>query len=119
MSKVYKNNKKRNIIKTASLALTGGLAVTALASCKSNSNIYSNINADSVYSQIGNYKLTNYELFKNLSWSGASELDNMINDAIVKKYRDEIVDSVENAKDNQQKYVEQLRELFIISAYSI
>ena len=67
MSKVYnKNNKKNTIIRPLSLAATSLLALTTLASCKANSNVYAAIDANSVYSQIGNYSVTNKELFDKL-----------------------------------------------------
>ena len=120
MGKVYnKNNKKRNIFKTTSLALSATLAVASLASCKSNSNVYSNINQEGIYSQIGNYSVTNYELFKNMLWSGASELDTQVNNAIVKSYEDKIADAIDNATDMQEEYVDRLREYFIIDTYSL
>ena len=104
MGKVYnKNNKKRNIFKTTSLALSATLAVASLASCKSNSNVYSNINQEGIYSQIGNYSVTNYELFKNMLWSGASELDTQVNNAIVKSYEDKIADAIDNATSDVKK----------------
>lgn len=120
MSKVYnKNNNKNNIIRPISIALTSCFAVACLASCKSNSNIYSNINSDSVYSQIGNYTVTNKELFDNMVWDSSDTLNTYINNALVKSYYDDIKDNVENSKDKQAEYIQSLRELICVDAYEV
>ena len=120
MSKVYnKNNNKNNIIRPISIALTSCFAVACLASCKSNSNIYSNINSDSVYSQIGNYTVTNKELFDNMVWDSSDTLNTYINNALVKSYYDDIKDNVENGGDKQAEYIQSLRELICVDAYEV
>lgn len=119
MSKVYnKNNKKNTIIRPLSLAATSVLALATLASCKANSNVYAAINADSVYSQIGNYSVTNKELFDNMVWSGADTLNTYINNALVKSYYDDIKDNVENGGEHQAEYVQSLRELLVVASYN-
>ena len=120
MSKVYnKNNNKNNIIRPISIALTSCFAVACLASCKSNSNIYSNINSDSVYSQIGSYSVTNKELFDNMVWDSSDTLNTYINNALVKSYYDDIEDNIKNGGDKQAEYIQALRELICVDAYEV
>ncbi len=125
MSKVYnKNNKNTKILRTLGLTGTSLLTILSLASCKQASDIYSAIDSNSVYSNIGNYKVTNYELFKELSWSGASQLDSDINDAIISSYLTDVKDAVLNSdtdayKNHHDEYVEKLRELFICDIFGV
>lgn len=125
MSKVYKkNNKNTKILRTLGLTGTSLLTVLSLASCKKSANIYSAIDSDSVYSSIGNYKVTNLDLFKELSWSGASQLNSNIEDAIVSSYLTDVTDAVLNSdtdsyKNNHDAYVEKLRELLICDIFGV
>ncbi len=119
MSKVYnKNNKKNNIIRPLSLAATSVLALATLASCKTNSNVYAAIDANSVYSKIGNYSVTNKELFDNMVWSGADTLNTYINNALVKSYYEDIKDNVEYGGEKQAEYIQSLRELLVVASYN-
>ncbi|MCR5787430.1 MAG: hypothetical protein K6G28_06995 [Acholeplasmatales bacterium] len=122
MGKVY--NKKRNIIKTTGLGLTSILLVATVASCKKSSDVYSSINRNGIYSQIGDYKVTNYELFENLAWDGTSELNDQIEKAIVSSYFDKVVSGMEDTesdeyKNNHKKYFDDIREAFIIDTYGV
>ncbi len=124
MSKVYKNNKNTKLLRTLGLASTSLLSVAALASCKKSADVFSAIDSSSVYSSIGNYKVTNLELFKELSWSGASQLNSDIEDKLVSNYLTEVTDAVLNSdtdsyKNNHDEYVEALRELLICDIFGV
>lgn len=122
MGKVY--NKKRNIIKTTGLGLASILLVTSLASCQKNKDVYSAINRDGVYSKIGNYSVSNFELFENLAWEGASTLNDAVEKAIVSSYYDKVVQGMEDTeseeyKNNHQKYFNDIREAIIFDSFDV
>ncbi len=118
MSKVYnKNNRKNNIIRPISLAVTSLIAVGTLASCKANSNVYSAIDSSSVYSKIGSYSVTNKELFDSMVWSGADTLNTYIENALVESYYNDIKENVENGGEKQASYIQSLRELLVVASY--
>ena len=125
MSKVYeKIYKKRNILKTVGLTLSSLLAVSSLASCRASGNVYSNIDSQGIYSQIGNHSVTNRELFDELTWSGADNLDKYVVKSITNKYYNQVVNAVEDStsedfEKNHNEYVQKLREYFIVEAYII
>ncbi len=125
MNKVYnKNNKNNKVLRTLGLTGTSLLTIFSLASCKKSADIYSAIDSNSTYSQIGDYKVTNYDLFKELAWSSASQLDSDINDALVSSYLTEVTDAVENSdtdsyKNHHDDYVNKLREILIVDIFGV
>lgn len=125
MSKVYKKiYKKRNILKTVGLTLSTLVAVSTLASCRASGNVYSDIDSDGIYSKIGNHNVTNKELFNELSWSGADDLDKYVAKSIVNKYYKQVVSALEDPNSEEYskyhaEYVEDLREYFVTEAYAV
>ena len=125
MSKVYeKIYKKSKLLKTIGLAATSVFAIATLASCKASGNVYSGIDSNGTYSTIGNYSVTNYELFEELAWDAADELDKYVVKAMCSTYYDQVVSAVEDSASDEyasyhDTYVEQLREYFIVETYGV
>ena len=81
------NNKKVRRLSTA--MVTCALTIT-LASCSGATNKYGNLDKNATYASIGDYKLTNGELWDELQWSAKSVLDTQITNVIVSEQIDRL-----------------------------
>ena len=74
------NNKKARRLSTAMVATA---LTIALASCSGATNKYGSLDRKGVYASVGDYKITNGELWDELQWSAVDVLDTQINNAIL------------------------------------
>ena len=90
------NNKKVRRLSTA--MVTCALTIT-LASCSGATNKYGNLDKNATYASIGDYKLTNGELWDELQWSAKSVLDSQITNVILNEQIERITNVVNTNGD--------------------
>ena len=74
------NNKKMRRLSTAAVACA--LTIT-LASCSAATNKYGNLDKNETYASVGDYKITNGELWDELQWNAKDVLDTQIYNVIL------------------------------------
>ena len=74
------NNKKMRRLSTAMVACA--LTIT-LASCSAATNKYGNLDKNGTYASVGDYKITNGELWDELQWDAKSVLDSQVYNVIL------------------------------------
>ena len=81
------NNKRARRL---SAAMVASALTIALASCSGATNKYGSLNRNEVYASVGDYKITNGELWDELQWSAVDVLDAQITNVILNEQIDRI-----------------------------
>lgn len=90
----------------------------ALSSCGS-SNITGSLDVNATYASIGNYSVTNGELWNELKWDASDYINEVIEDAVIEEYYTKVVDTM-NGEDSdlKTKYTKELKKYAIRNVYS-
>lgn len=93
--------------------------IISLSSCGSK-NVTGGLDLDATYATLGNYSITNGELWDELKWDANDYINEKIEDAIVAEYYDQVVEVMEGADPDNLKadYTAELREIAIRNVYS-
>ena len=91
------NNKKMRRLSTAMVACA--LTIT-LASCSAATNKYGNLDKNATYASVGDYKITNGELWDTLQWDAKDVLDSQIYNVIL----DEQITRLKNVFNTNGSY---------------
>jgi hypothetical protein len=91
------NNKKMRRLSTAMVACA--LTIT-LASCSAANNKYGNLDKNATYASVGDYKITNGELWDTLQWDAKDVLDSQIYNVIL----DEQITRLKNVFNTNGSY---------------
>ncbi len=90
------NNKKMRRLSTA--MITAALAIT-LTSCSGATNKYGNLEKNSVYASIGDYKITNEDLWNEFQWSAIDVLNDQKTTVLVNEQIERITNVINTNGD--------------------
>lgn len=91
----------------------------SLTSCRSK-DITGNVDMSAEYASIGDFSVTNGELWNEMKWDTADYLNTRIEKAIVQEQYDNIKSVMEGGdSETKTKYTEKLRQLAIKTVYSL
>ena len=119
-----KRTKFKALLKPLSLVCMSSLLAVTLTSCGTTEEPYDGINPNEKYLQLGNYSVSNKELYNELRWQGTSFVDEKIGEALTKKYYEQVVKTIENPTteeeiENHKEYVETIQEKIIFGVFNI
>lgn len=119
-----KRRKIKALLKPLSLACMSSLLAVTLTSCGTEEGLYDGINPNEKYLQLGDYSVTNKELYDELRWNGTTFVDEKIGEVLTKKYRDQVVKTIENPVseeelENHKKFIEDIQEKIIGQVFNV
>ena len=119
-----KRTKIKALLKPLSLVCMSSLLAVTLTSCGTENGLYDGINPDEKYLQLGDYSVSNKELYDELRWNGTTYVDEKIGEVLTEKYYDQVVKAIENPVteeeiENHKKYVEDIQEKIIGAVFNV
>lgn len=110
------NKKNTRFLKPFSIAFMSCVFALTLSSCSNNEDKYSSIKGDNNYLTLGNYSVTNKELYDQMKWSSSTYLSNVLNKTIVKQELDEVKTKVE---ENNEEMINKVQVALICDVYGL
>lgn len=127
------NTKNTKFLKPLSLAFMSCVFALTLSSCSKAEDKYSYIKGDNEYLTLGEYSVTNKELYDQMKWGSSTYLSEVLNSTIIKKEKEEVKAAVEGnpdfdgSNDAKNEYINKIRNkvqmalicgVYGLSAYS-
>lgn len=114
---------KRGIYKPFTVLFLVVMLLFTLTSCGKKADLYKGINKDEDYLTLGDFKVTNGELYDKLKWSSASFISEKANEALIKTYLDKVTQVIENPADDEKElsaeYLNDVQDYFIMAIYDL